>query len=155
MTRLTDERIGELLPKSLMFETELESLAREVQQLRANGAADLLRRVEELTRDLGDARELLRMLEIDIPHTVEFYRKSLKQNLPQPATGELVPWDAETRPSGPLVLRKSGQSVCEFSPGWCPSGEKSENSIIPWNDLLDNYEWSRDGKTWQKCGVRK
>lgn len=151
----------------LQRQMEIDRLTRERDEARAESDGSM-ETIGKLTRDLGEARELLREFRKTVlnlhPFSFtqmglmgmcrEYDAKFFKPEPPQPAT-EWVPWDAETRPRGPLVLRKSGQSVCEFSPGWCPSGEKSENSIIPWNDLLDNYEWSRDGKTWEKCGVRK
>lgn len=69
------------------------------------------------------------------------------------ATGELVPWTAETRPRGVIILRACGQTVAEFVPGWMGSGEVSDGSQIGWQELLEDYEWSRDGITWKRCGT--
>ena len=189
--RLTDERLDAILqPKSLMHETELESLAREVRELRAecerlrgelrgsnSGFEEYerkyyleLNKTEELTNERDEARELLRrfraLAKLDSSnYGVQFsgfgafcnvcrdYDARFGQTQQPEPSGELVPWDAETRPRGPMTLRKTGQTAAEFAPGWMKDGEASEGSRILFGTLLEDYEWSRDGITWQRCGV--
>lgn len=192
--RLTDERIDEILrPKDIIGQTELESLAREVRELREDlsktrdlwcellnatgqydhaNALDWIRKLtcerddaniirEKLTaenkrlllrlRDADtaaierdEARELLRRFRFNEPtHTqcCRDYDARFGQSQPEPS-GEFVPWDAETRPKGPVTLRRRDRHWYEFTPAWEMDGDASGEYLISWKELCVEYEWS-------------
>jgi len=150
--RVTDERLVEILATpDIIGETELESLAREVSELRDQ--------VEQLTRERDADRELLRRFRNETRPSgrdklIDEYDARFGQQ-PEP-TVELVPWNAETRPRGVVFLRNHEYPGRERIAQTWNEGHVSAagHGWVGFSDLFSQWEWSRDGITWQRCGVR-
>lgn len=71
---------------------------------------------------------------------------------PEPPKPKLVPWTLETVPVDAVIRLKGGTR------SWSRIREAHDSRVllggyISYDELLENYEWSRDGKTWHPCGT--
>lgn len=156
-----------------------ETLRREIDDLRRTAASleaecDQLRdRGHELTAERDRWRDLATRFRSGIgigDRTVWFTSESADlhrtcrdfdaMTAPVPESGALVPWTAETAPNCPAVFRRINRTDYRYracaAEYWMLDGvHVSSEGKCGFEHLLKSWEWSRDGVTWQPCGVRK
>ena len=123
----------------------------------ADKEAHAVRAMVATEKELAEARELLRDLESRFPLIVQHVRNNPCTATEQPEpSGELVPWTAETRPRGVVFLRNHEYPGRERIAQTWNEGHVSAagHGWVGFSDLFSQWEWSRDGITWQRCGVR-
>lgn len=156
--KMADARTEEQVRDKTRIANEYEEMTRSLREQRDG----LREQVATLTRERDAARELCRrfrnvMTSGELKSLQNEYDATFSDK-PAPAedtTGELVPWTAETRPRGVILIRLIGQPEYEWIvTSWRPDGcEDTEDGINTWIDALYELEWSRDGITWQRCGT--
>lgn len=94
--------------------------------------------------------------QLDALEWIKRHRAADQQPAPAPEpSGELVAWDAETRPRGVVMFRFNStrhEAVLRY---WSADGAGYCDAFRDWTSLLSDAEWSRDGVNWHPCGTRK